>query len=82
MVKTAIIDANKKHLMELIKSNYKKLDYHTLVKEKFEAKGYLKELRLSHERLRFRIRSKMVENVAFNFSSDPEHVERLCKCTH
>ena len=32
LVKTAIIDANKKHLLELIKSNYKKLDYHTLVK--------------------------------------------------
>ena len=82
LAKTEIMDANKKHLLELIKSNYKKLDYHTLVKEKFEAKGYLKELRLSHARLRFRIRTKMVENVAFNFSSDPKHVERLWKCTH
>ena len=82
LVKTVILDANKKHLLGLIRSNYTKLDYHTLEKEEFEIKNYLKELRLSNARLMFKIRSKMVENIAFNFSNDPKHIERLWKCTH
>ena len=39
-------------------------------------------LRLSDARLRFRIRTKMVENIAFNFSNDPKHTRQLWRCTH
>ena len=61
---------------------YKKLDYISLVDEKFEVKDYFKSLRLSNARLKFRIRTKMVDKIAFNFSSDPKYVGRLWQCMH
>ena len=33
-------------------------------------------------RWKFWIRSKMVKTIAFNFSSDPVHINRLWQCTH
>ena len=82
LLKRAIIDNNKKQLLGQIHSKYKKLDYSTLMNEEYETKGYMKKLRLSDARLRFRIRTKMVENIAFNFSNDPKHTRQLWRCTH
>ena len=47
LLKRAISDRNKEQLLGLIHSNYKKLDYNTLVNEEFETKGYMKMLSLS-----------------------------------
>ena len=33
-------------------------------------------------RLKFQIRSKMVKNVAFNYSSDPKYSSQLWHCMH
>ena len=82
LVKAAISEGNNAKLLEQIQTKYKKLNYDTLKNEKFEMKEYLEELRLSDARLKFRIRSKMVETIAMNFSSDPIHVNRLWQCTH
>ena len=82
LVKRAIFDANRTYLLQQIYTNYKKLDYNLLVNEKYETKEYLRTLRLNNARLKFRIRTKMVEKIAFNFSSDPIHVNMLWQCTH
>ena len=82
LVKRAILDENRRQLLEHIKLKYKKLDYNSLVDEKFEVKDYFKSLRLSNARLKFRIRTKMVDKIAFNFSSDPKYVGRLWQCMH
>ena len=82
LVKRAILDANRTHLLQEIYTNYKKLDYNIFVEEKYETKDYLKTQKLSNARLKFRIRTKMVEKIAFNFSSDPKYVSSLWQCTH
>ena len=82
LVKTAISEGSKTKLLEQIQNKYKKLNYDALKHEKFEIKEYLKELRLSDARMKFRIRSKMVETIAFNFSNDPININRLWQCTH
>ena len=65
LVKRAILDENRRQLLEQIKLKYKKLDYNSLVDEKFEVKDYFKSLRLSNARLKFRIRAKMVDKNRF-----------------
>ena len=50
--------------------------------EKFELKDYIKSLNMHDGRMKFRIRSKMVKNIAFNYSSDPKFSSRLWHCTH
>ena len=82
LVSAAILKENKTQLLHEIQTKYKKLDYEQLKNENFEIKDYMKNLRLGNARLKFRIRTKMVENIAFNFSSDPVHVSRLWRCTH
>ena len=39
-------------------------------------------MNLYDARLKFEIRSKMVQNVAFNYSSDPKYSSQLWHCTH
>ena len=39
-------------------------------------------MNLYDARLKFAIRSKMVQNVAFNYSSDPKYSSQLWHCTH
>ena len=82
LVKRAVTDANRINLLEQIQSRYKKLDHNILVNEQYETKQYFKTLRLSNARLKFRIRTKMVEKIAFNYSSDAKYVNRLWQCTH
>ena len=82
MVKAATLERNKAHLLKEIQTKYKKLDYSILVNEKYELKDYLKTMTLSKARMKFRIRTKMVENIAFNYSSDPKFTNRLWLCTH
>ena len=82
LVKSAIVEDNKIYLLEQIQTKYSKLDYEQLSGEDYSTKEYLKTMRMSNARLRFRIRTKMVQNVAFNFSSDPQFVNRLWRCVH
>ena len=82
MVKVATVERNKVHLLKEIQTKYKKLDYSILVNEKYELKDYLKTVTLSKARMKFRIRTKMVGNIAFNSSSDPKFTNRLWPCTH
>ena len=82
LVNAAILKENKAQLLLEIQTKYRKLDYDQLKNESFEIKDYLKKLQLGNARCKFRIRTKMVENIAFNFSSDPAYVSRLWCCTH
>ena len=82
MVNAAILKENKTHLLQEIQTKYKKLDYEQLKHENYEVKDYLKNLQLGNAGLKFRIRTKMVENIAFNFSSDLAYTSRLWRCTH
>ena len=81
-VKRAIIEANRIYLLEQIASKYEKLDYETLKKEDFVMKDYVRNLNMHEGRMKFRIRSKMVKHVKFNFSSDPVYSSQLWHCTH
>ena len=82
LVKKAVTEANRKNLLEIIQNKYEKLDYDVLKEERYEAKEYLRTLNLYDARLKFAIRSKMVQTVAFNYSSDPKHSSQLWHCTH
>ena len=82
LVKKAIFEKNKKELLDQVESKYKKLDYEKLKEEKFEMKEYVKSMRMNDGRLNFQIRSKMVKNIAFNYSSDPKFSSQLWHCTH
>ena len=82
LVNAAILKENKTQLLQQIQTKYKKLDYEQLKHENYEVKEYFKNLQLGNARLKFRIRTKMVENIALNFSSDPAFVSRLWRCTH
>ena len=82
LVKKAIFEKNKKELLDQVESKYKKLDYEKLKEEKFEMKEYVKSMRMHDGRLNFQIRSKMVKNIAFNYSSDPKFSSQLWHCTH
>ena len=81
-LKNAIIDANRKCLLDEIKRRYEKLDHETLKNEKYEIKDYVRNLTLHDGRLRFQIRSKMVRSVKFNYTSDPKYSSQLWLCTH
>ena len=82
MVKKAIFEKNKKELLDQVERNYKKLEYEKLKEEKFEMKDYVKSMRMNDGRLHFQIRTKMVKNIAFNYSSDPKFSSQLWHCTH
>ena len=82
MVNAVIFDGNRLQLHDEIKAKYNKLDYNTLKDETYELKEYMKLLNMSNARVKFRIRTKMVENIAFNFSSDQKYANRLWQCTH
>ena len=49
---------------------YKKLDYDSLVDEKFEVKEYLRKLNLPDARLKFALRTKMTRTVQTNYKVD------------
>ena len=82
LVKKAIVDANKAELLYQIENNYEKLDYEILKEEQYEIKEYVKSMNMHDGRMKFQIRSKMVKNIAFNYSSDPKYSSRLWHCTH
>ena len=82
MAKNAILEKNKKDLLYQVEKKYTKLDYEQLKDEKFEMKDYVKFMKMNDGRLRFQIRSKMVKNIAFNYSSDPKFSSQLWHCTH
>ena len=63
-------------------SKYNKLEFEKLKEEKYEMKDYVKSMRMNDGRLNFQIRSKMVRNIAFNYSSDPKYSSQLWHCTH
>ena len=82
LVKKAITDANKSELLRQIEHKYAKLDFDTLKEETFELKGYVKSLNMYDGRMKFQIRSKMVKNIAFNYSSDPATVINIYGGAH
>ena len=82
LVKSAIVEDNKNYLLEKIQTKYSKLDHEQLCCEEYCTKEYLKTMNMSNARLHFRIRTKMVQTIAFNFSSDPQFVNRLWRCVH
>ena len=57
-----------------MKAKFNKLDYNILKDERYELKEYMKILNMSNARGKFRIRTKMVENIEFNFSSNHKYV--------
>ena len=69
-------------MLEKIQTKYSKLDHEQLCYEEYCTKEYLKTMSMSNARLNFRIRTKMVQTIAFNFSSDPQFVNRLWRCVH
>ena len=82
LVNAAIFDWNRLQLLQDIKAKFIKLDYDTLKDEKYEMKEYMKKLNMNNARMKFRIRTKMVENIGFNFSSDNKYASRLWQCSH
>ena len=59
---------NRLDLLEKIKPPaYKKLDYNSLVEEKFEVKEYFRKLNLPDARLKFALRTQMTRTVQTNY---------------
>ena len=51
-----------------------------MASEEFERKSYMKDLRMNQARIKFRINTKMFNNVKLNFKNDPKNVKALWKC--
>ena len=81
-VKKAVFKANRANLLDLVESKYEKLDYDILKEETFEMKDYVKTMNMQDGRMKFKIRSKMVRYVKFNYSSDPVYSSQLWHCSH
>ena len=61
-----------------IRDKYSKLDNIDIENENFESKAYLKELDLSHARIKFKLRSRMLE-VKNNFRREHTHAGLECQ---
>ena len=76
-VKNAIRKENEKELrVDLAKSKKAK----EFEDEIFETKSYFKELNLIQARLIFKQRSKMMQHIKMNYSSDPQYIKEMWKC--
>ena len=79
-VSRRVEEKNYNDLMKIIKT-YKKLDYAELSCEEFNFKPYLNKLNLSDARTRMRLRANMINNIKFNFQSDPQFTKENWKCS-
>ena len=75
-VKEACRNKNEEELKERIK---KLVKLEEIREESYERKDYLKELRMDEARVKFKIRTRMVD-CKMNFSSDPRNKADLWRC--
>ena len=65
-----------------MKEKYKKINYSEMSEDNFELKPYFKNLDLSWDRDKFRLRSKMTKTVKMNYPSDKGYKADLWSCWH
>ena len=78
MVQSKVKDFFQNELIKEIKEKYSKLEDIDTDNEKFEPKEYLKELDLSQARIKFKLRSRMIE-VRNNFKRGQQNANLECQ---
>ena len=81
LVKGKILELNKARVVELAKcKEYKKVDINDLSTNDFTLKPYIKNLSVTDARIKFRLTSKMTQQVKMNFQSERHYAESLWTC--
>ena len=78
-MKTAIRSANTQELQAEI-AEYKKLKHSELVNEEFGRKEYIEKLSIQQARIKFKIRSCMIQHVKMNQKNYKQYEETLWRC--
>ena len=71
-MKKAIYEANREEILNQMKKLYKKIKYENFCKDPHQIQPYMKELRISDARLKFKIKTGMTPTIQMNFMSDQE----------
>ena len=80
LVKSEIAKLNKDDILQKTKG-YKKISYEELSKQPFMLQPYMKTLKISDARLRFKLKTFMTPTIQMNFPSDSEFADQLWTCT-
>ena len=79
-MKSEIAKLNKDEILQKTKG-YKKISYEELSKQPFMLQPYMKTLKISDARLRFKLKTFMTPTIQMNFPSDSEFADQLWTCT-